>query len=70
MFGMLKSQSASRDRNPRTSLVVSLICCMGADGGMDEDEIGHLVSVLGRDATREQLDSALAMSAPPRRGNS
>jgi uncharacterized tellurite resistance protein B-like protein len=59
MFGMFKSQSASFDLNPRTCLVVSLIYCMGADGEMDEEEIGHLVSVLGRGATRDQLNAAL-----------
>ncbi|WP_431268553.1 TerB family tellurite resistance protein [Dankookia sp. P2] len=59
MFGMFKSQSASLDLNPRTCLVVSLIYCMGADGEMDEEEIGHLVSVLGRGATREQMNAAL-----------
>jgi uncharacterized tellurite resistance protein B-like protein len=59
MFGMFKSQSASLDLNPRTCLVVSLIYCMGADGEMDEEEIGHLVSVLGRGATRDQLNLAL-----------
>ena len=59
MFGMFKSQSASLDLNPRTCLVVSLIYCMGADGEMDEEEIGHLVSVLGRGATRDQLNAAL-----------
>jgi uncharacterized tellurite resistance protein B-like protein len=30
---------------------------MGADGEMDEEEIGHLISVLGRNATRQQLDA-------------
>ncbi|MBK1658674.1 tellurite resistance TerB family protein [Paracraurococcus ruber] len=59
MFGMFKSQSASLDLTPRTCMVVSLIYCMGADGEMDEEEIGHLVSVLGRGATRAQLDAAL-----------
>ena len=59
MFGMFKSQSASLDLTPRSCLVVSLIYCMGADGEMDEEEIGHLVSVLGRGATRDQLNAAL-----------
>lgn len=59
MFGMFKSQSASLDLTPRTCLVVSLIYCMGADGEIDEEEVGHLVSVLGRGATREQLNAAL-----------
>ena len=59
MFNLFKSQSASLDLTPRTCLAVSLIYCMGADGEMDEEEIGHLVSVLGRGATRQQLDAAL-----------
>lgn len=59
MFGMFKSQSASFDLTPRNCLAVSLIYCMAADGEMDEEEIGHLISVLGRGATRQQLDAAL-----------
>ena len=59
MFGMFKSQSSSLDLTPRTSLVVSLIYCMGADGEMDEEEIGHLVSVLGRGTSRDQLNAAV-----------
>lgn len=59
MFGLFKSQSASLELTPRTCIAVSLIYCMGADGEMDEEEIGHLVSVLGRGATRQQLDAAL-----------
>jgi uncharacterized tellurite resistance protein B-like protein len=59
MFGMFKSQSASLDLTPRNCLAASLIYCMGADGEMDEEEIGHLVSVLGRNATRAQLDATL-----------
>ncbi len=59
MFGMFKSQSAALDLTPRNGLAVSLIYCMGADGEMDEEEIGHLVSVLGRGATRQQLDAIL-----------
>jgi uncharacterized tellurite resistance protein B-like protein len=59
MFGMFKSQSASLDLTPRNCLAVGLLYCMAADGEMDEEEIGHLVSVLGRNATRQQVDAAL-----------
>jgi uncharacterized tellurite resistance protein B-like protein len=59
MFGLFKSQSASLDLTPRNCMAASLIYCMGADGEMDEEEIGHLVSVLGRNATRQQLDAVM-----------
>jgi uncharacterized tellurite resistance protein B-like protein len=59
VFNLFKSQGAALDLTPRNCLVVSLIYCMGADGEMDQEEIGHLVSVLGRNATRQQLDAAL-----------
>ncbi len=59
MFGMFKSQSAALDLTPRNCLAVSLIYCMASDGEMDEEEVGHLLSVLGRSATRQQLDAAL-----------
>ncbi len=59
MFNLFKSQSAPLELTPRTCLAVSLLYCMGADGEMDEEEIGHLVSVLGRGATRQQVDAAL-----------
>ncbi|MGF3025232.1 TerB family tellurite resistance protein [Methylobacterium aquaticum] len=55
---MFKSQT-SLDLTPRTCLAVSLIYCMGADGEIDPEEIGHLMSVLGRNATRQHLDSAV-----------
>ena len=59
MFSMFKSQAPALDLTPRNCLVVSLLYCMGADGEMDEEEIGHLVSVLGRGATRQQVDTAV-----------
>jgi hypothetical protein len=59
VFNLFKSLSPPLDLTPRNCLVVSLIYCMGADGEVDEEEVGHLASVLGRDATREQLDAAL-----------
>lgn len=58
MFGMFKSQ-VSLDLTPRNCLAVSLIYCMGSDGEIDPEEIGHLMSVLGRNATRQQLDAVL-----------
>jgi len=67
VFNLFKSQSASLDLTPRTCLVVSLIYCMGADGEMDPEEIGHLVSVLGKGATRQQLEAAMryVKATPP-----
>jgi uncharacterized tellurite resistance protein B-like protein len=59
MFGLFKSQSAALDLTPRNCLATALLYCMGADGEMDEEEIGHLVSVLGRGATRQQVDAAV-----------
>lgn len=58
---------APLDITPRRALVVSLIYCMGSDGEIDPEEIGHLVSVLGRNATREELDRCFkyARSTPP-----
>ena len=67
MFSMFKSQSAALDLTPRTCLVVSLIYCMGADGEMDQEEIGHLVSVLGPNANRGTIEAALryVRATPP-----
>ena len=59
MFGLFKSQAAALDLTPRNCMAVSLLYCMGADGEMDEEEIGHLVSVLGRGATRQQVDAVM-----------
>ncbi len=58
MFNMFKSQ-ASLDLTPRNCLAVSLLYCMASDGEIDPEEIGHLMSVLGRNATRQQLDAVL-----------
>ena len=59
MFGMFKSQAPSLELNPRSCLAISLIYCMGADGEMDHEEISHLHSVLGRSATRQQLEAVV-----------
>ncbi len=69
MFNMFKSQT-SLDLTPRTCLAVSLIYCMGADGEIDPEEIGHLMSVLGRNTTRQQLESAVKYAARPSRPSS
>lgn len=58
MFNMFKPQ-ASLDLTPRNCLAASLIYCMASDGEIDPEEIGHLISVLGRNATRSQLDAVL-----------
>lgn len=59
MFNLFKSQAPAFDLTPRNCLAAALIYCMGADGEMDQEEIGHLLSVLGPRATRETLDAAL-----------
>ena len=59
MFNLFKSQSASLELTPRACLAVALLYCMAADGETDEEEVGHLVSVLGRGATRQQVDAAV-----------
>ena len=58
MFNMFKSQ-VSLDLTPRNCLAISLIYCMAADGEVDPEEVGHLMSVLGRNATKQQLDGVL-----------
>ena len=55
LFDMFKG-AAPLEITPRRALVISLIYCMGADGEIDPEEVGHLISVLGRNATREELD--------------
>ncbi len=66
LFDMFKG-GAPLDITPRRALVVSLIYCMGSDGEIDPEEVGHLVSVLGRNASREELDRCFkfARSTPP-----
>ncbi|WP_336489471.1 TerB family tellurite resistance protein [Methylobacterium nigriterrae] len=58
MFNMFKSQ-ASLDLTPRNCLATSLIYCMASDGEIDPEEVGHLMSVIGRNATRQQFDAVL-----------
>lgn len=66
LFDMFKSAPAL-EITPRTALAVSLVYCMGSDGEIDPEEIGHLISVLGRGATREMLDQTVryARATPP-----
>lgn len=59
MFGLFKSQGSAMELSPRNCLAIGLLYSMTADGQMDEEEIGHLVSVLGRGATRQQVETAL-----------
>lgn len=59
MFGMFKTQAPALDLTPRNCLVASLLYCMASDGEMDQEEIGHLLSVMGPRASREALDTAL-----------
>lgn len=66
LFDMFKG-AAPLDLTPRRALTVSLIYCMGSDGEIDPEEVGHLLSVLGRSATRDELDRCMkyARSTPP-----
>jgi len=59
MFGLFKNQGSALELSPRNCLAIAMLYSMAADGQMDEEEIGHLVSVLGRGATRQQVDLAL-----------
>jgi uncharacterized membrane protein YebE (DUF533 family) len=59
MFNLFKSQAPAFDLTPRNCLLGSLLYCMAADGEMDEEEIGHLLSVMGPTGTRELLNAAL-----------
>ena len=59
MFNLFKSQAPAFDLTPRNCLVAGLLYCMASDGEMDQEEIGHLLSVMGPGATREALNTAL-----------
>ncbi|MGG5810323.1 TerB family tellurite resistance protein [Falsiroseomonas sp. CW058] len=56
---MFKTQAPGLDLTPRNCLAVALLYCMASDGEMDQEEIGHLVSVMGQGATRQAVDAAL-----------
>lgn len=59
MFNLFKSQAPAFDLTPRNCLVAGLLYCMASDGEMDQEEIGHLLSVMGPRASREALDAAM-----------
>ena len=67
MFGMFKTQSPAFDLTPRNSLAAALLYTMASDGEMDQEEVGHLISVMGSRATRQDVDAALryVRSTPP-----
>ncbi|MBF0143942.1 MAG: TerB family tellurite resistance protein [Magnetococcales bacterium] len=46
LFDMFKSDSGDK-MTPHLAFATALIYCMGADGEMDNEEVGHLLSVLG-----------------------
>ncbi len=46
LFDMFRSDAGEK-MTPHLAFAVSLLYCMGADGEMDTEEIGHLLSVLG-----------------------
>lgn len=68
LFSMFKSDSGAA-MTPHKAFACSLIYCMGADGEMDPEEVGHLLSVLGGESSgggigvgannRALLDSAV-----------
>lgn len=66
LFGMFKG-NAPLEITPRRALGISLLYCMASDGEIDPEEVGHLLSVLGRNATREELDRCMKYirSVPP-----
>lgn len=66
LFDMFKGGGAL-EITPRRALTISLIYCMGSDGEIDPEEVGHLLSVLGRNATRDELDRCMkhARATPP-----
>lgn len=57
LFGMFKG--APLEMSPRRALAISLIYCMASDGELAPEEAGHLVSVMGKGATRDELDRCL-----------
>jgi len=49
LFDMFRSDAGEK-MTPHLAFAISLIYCMGADGEMDNEEVGHLLSVLGGDS--------------------
>jgi len=66
LFDMFKG-GAPLELSPRRALAVSLVYVMAADGELAPEEAGHLISVLGRSATRDELERCFryARSTPP-----
>lgn len=46
LFSMFKSDKGDQ-MTPHLAFAISLMYCMGADGEFDNEEVGHLLSVLG-----------------------
>lgn len=63
LFSMFKSDQPI-EMSPPLAFAASLLYCMSADGEMDQEEVGHLVSVIGADIgrtidPRQLIDSAV-----------
>jgi len=54
LFDRFKSDQGQQ-MTPHLAFATSLIYCMGADGEMDNEEIGHLLSVIGGATERGQI---------------
>src|SRR4028119_1361734 len=54
LFDRFKADQGQQ-MTPHLAFATSLIYCMGADGEMDNEEIGHLLSVLGGATERGQI---------------
>ncbi|MDX2102872.1 MAG: TerB family tellurite resistance protein [Alphaproteobacteria bacterium] len=50
LFDMFRGDKAET-MTPHLAFATSLIYCMGADGEMDNEEVGHLLSVLGGESS-------------------
>jgi len=76
LFSMFKSDKGDQ-MTPHLAFAISLIYCMGADGEFDNEEVGHLLSVLGGESqggsigvganNKALLDSAIryVLANPP-----
>ncbi len=50
LFDMFKSDKSDQ-MTPHLAFAISLLYCMAADGEMDNEEVGHLLSVLGGESS-------------------
>ncbi len=50
LFDMFKSDTSDK-MTPHLAFAISLLYCMGSDGEMDNEEVGHLLSVLGGESS-------------------